>query len=169
LKQLPPCPETRIPDEAWFSEYQKELNIKTTSKSKCAKLIPHLHEHLTYSIHHRTFKHVVKELGIQIDKLHNVVELKQKKWMQPYIEGNNALRTVAKHDFDKDLFKLVNNAIFGNTMQNVRNQMKLHLTTNHTNSIRWFSKVNFKNNNSCNGLYIIETYKEQKHMISQYM
>ena len=46
LKQLPPCPETRAPDEAWFSEFQKELKIKTKNKSNCEKLIPHFHEHL---------------------------------------------------------------------------------------------------------------------------
>jgi hypothetical protein len=120
-------PRTRIPDEAWFSEYQKELKIKTKNKSKCEKLIPHFHEHLNYCIHYRTLKYVVKELGVQIDKLHNVVEFKQKKWMQPIIEGNNALRTVAKNDFDKDFFKLMNNAVFGKRMQNVRNQMNQQL------------------------------------------
>jgi hypothetical protein len=162
LKQLPPCPETRIPDEAWFSESQKELKIKTKSKSKCEKLIPHFHEHLNYCIHYRTLKYVVKDLGVQIDKLHNVVEFKQKKWMQPYIEGNNALRTVAKNEFEKDFFKLMNNAVFGKTMQNVRNQMNLHLTTDHKNAIKWFSKVNFKKNTHANGLYLIETYQERR-------
>ena len=54
LKQLPPCPETRVPDEAWFSEYQKELEAKTNNKSKCEKLIPHFHEHPNYCIHCRT-------------------------------------------------------------------------------------------------------------------
>ena len=121
LKQLPPCPETRVPKEEWFSYFQKELKIKTQSKSKCPKLIPHFHEHLNYCIHYRLLKYVVKELGVKVDKVHNVVEFKQSKWMEPYIEGNNALRTLAKNDFEKDFFKLMNNAVFGKTMQNVRN------------------------------------------------
>ena len=87
LKQLPPCPETRVPDEAWFSEYQKKLKIKTKRNSKCEKLIPHLFEHKNYCIHYRTLKYVVRELGAIITKTHNVVEFKQAKWMQPYIEA----------------------------------------------------------------------------------
>ena len=93
--------------------------------------------------------------------MHHVVEFKQKKWMQPYIEGNNALRTLAKNDFEKDFFKLMNNAVFGKTMQNVRTQMNLHLTTDRKNAIKWFSKCNFKNNTYANGLYLIETYREK--------
>ena len=71
-------------------------------------------------MHYRPFKYVVKELGVKIDKVHNVAEFKQSERMQPYIEGNNKLRTMAKHDFEKDFFKLMNNAVFGKTMQNVR-------------------------------------------------
>jgi hypothetical protein len=83
LKQLPPCPETRVPDEACFSYFQKELKLKTNNKSKCEKLIPHFHEHLNYCIHYITLNYVVEELGVRIDKLHHVVEFKQQKWMQP--------------------------------------------------------------------------------------
>jgi hypothetical protein len=161
LKQLPPCPETRAPDEAWFSEYQKDLKKRTGSNSKCEKLIPHFHEHKNYCIHYRTLKYVVKELGVIVNKKHNVVEFKQEKWMACYIEGNNKLRTKAKNDFEKDFFKLMNNAVFGKTMQNVRNQMNLHLTTDPKNAIKWFSKCSFKNNTYANGLYLIETYKEK--------
>jgi hypothetical protein len=104
---------------------------------------------------------VVEELGIRIDKLHHVVEFKQKKWMQPYIEGNNTLRIVANNDFEKDFFKLMNNAVFGKTMQNVRTQMNLHLTTDPKNAIKWFSKCSFENNTYANGLYLIETHSEK--------
>ena len=73
LKQLPPCPETRVPGTKRFSEYQTDLKKRTNSKSKCEKLIPHFHEHKNYCIHNRLFKYVVEELGVKIDKLHNVV------------------------------------------------------------------------------------------------
>jgi hypothetical protein len=161
LKQLPPCPETRAPDEAWFSDYQKDLKKRTKSNSKCEKLIPHLFEHKNYCIHYRTLKYVVQELGAVIIKTHNVVEFKQAKWMESCIQGNNKLRTKAKNDFEKAFFKLMNNAVFGKTMQNVRNQMNLHLTTYHNNAIKWFSMCSFKNNTHANGLYLIETYKEK--------
>ena len=91
----------------------KRLKKKTKSKSKCEKLTPHLFEHKNYCIHYRALKYVVRELGAKITETHNVVEFKQAKWMEPYIEGNNQLRTKAKNDFEKDFFKLMNNAVFG--------------------------------------------------------
>jgi hypothetical protein len=74
-------------------------------------------------------EYVVEELGVKIDKLYNAVSFKQKKWMEPYIQGNNALRTKAKNDFEKDFFKLMNNSVFGKTTQNVRNQMSRTIRT----------------------------------------
>ena len=79
--------------------------------------------------------------------------------MKPYIEGNNELRTKAKNKFETDFFKLLNNAVFGKTMENVRNRMNLHLTTDHANAVKWFSKAEFKHNTHARGLYLIETFK----------
>jgi hypothetical protein len=55
----------------------------------------------------------------------------------------------------------MNTAVFGKTMQNVRSQMNLHLTTDHKNAIKWFSKCNFKNSTYANGLYLLETHREK--------
>ncbi len=79
--------------------------------------------------------------------------------MKPYIEGNNELRGKAINEFERDFFKLMNNSVFGKTMENVRNRMNLHLTTDHDNAVKWFSKPEFKNNTHAHGLYLIETYK----------
>ena len=82
--------------------------------------------------------------------------------MEPYIIGNNKLRTKStldKHKFLVDFFKLMNNSVFGKTMEQVRDIMDLHLTTDHANAIKWFSKPEFKNNTHANGLYLIETHK----------
>ena len=56
--------------------------------------------------------------------------------MQPYIEGNNVLRPQARTNFEKVFYKLVNNAVFGKTMQNVGNHMDLHLTANPKDAIK---------------------------------
>ena len=82
--------------------------------------------------------------------------------MKPYIDGNNERRSIAAktgNKFEKDFFKLMNNAVFGKTMENVRNRMNLHLTTDHENAIKWFSRVDFKQNTHAQGLYLIETHK----------
>ena len=81
--------------------------------------------------------------------------------MQPYIEGNNVLRPQARTNFEKVFYKLVNNAVFGKTMQNVGNHMDLHLTTNPKDAIKWFSKFKFQNHTYSNGSYLIETHREK--------
>jgi len=58
LKQMPPCPESIIPKEEWFSEYQKQVAKTTNSNTKSQKLVPHLHEHLKYCIHYRNLEFI---------------------------------------------------------------------------------------------------------------
>ena len=53
---MPPCPESIIPREEWFSEYQKQVAKTTKSNIKTQKLVPHLNEHLKYCIHYRNLK-----------------------------------------------------------------------------------------------------------------
>ena len=55
----------------------------------------------------------------------------------------------------------MNNAVFGKTMENVRNRMSLHMTVNNDNAIKWFSKINLKDCKEIEGLYLIEMYKQE--------
>ena len=123
-------------------------------------MIPHLYEHKKYCLHYRNLK-CVKSLGVEIGEVHIVVIFTQEPWMKPYIEFNTNKRKDAKNEFEKDFFKLMNNAVFGKTMENVKNRANIHATTSDTNAVKWFSKMTFKNNRYFRGLYLIENYKTE--------
>ena len=94
-------------------------------------------------------------------EVREVVSFKQRAWLKEYIDFNTEKRKGAKNEFEKDFFKLMNNAVFGKTMENVKNRMKLHLTTDHDNAVKWFSKLNFKDSKYFEGLHMIEMYNTE--------
>ena len=89
-----------------------------------------------------------------------MLSFKQKPWLKSYIDFNTEKRKEAKNDFEKDFFKLMNNAVYGKTMENVKHRMDLKLTTDDKYAIRWFSKLQFKDSKCNNGLHMIEMFKK---------
>jgi len=66
-------------------------------------LVPHLYPHEKYCIHYRDLQ-FVHNLGVKIDKVHNIISFTQKKWLKSYIDFNTDKRKQSKNDFEKDFF-----------------------------------------------------------------
>lgn len=102
--------------------------VPPTKKAKLPKLIPNLNDKKKYIVHYRTLKQAI-EHGLMVMRTHRVLKFDQSKWLKKYIDFNTDLRNSATTKFGKDLFKLIINAIFGKTMENVENRKDIKLIT----------------------------------------
>ena len=115
--------------------------------NKVDKLIPNLWNKKKYVIHYENLKQYLN-LGLKLTHIHRGIKFKESKWLEKYITLNTDLRTKAKNDFEKDFFKLMNNSVFGKTMENIRNRVDIKLATDKIKAEKLAAKPNFKHCNS---------------------
>lgn len=113
------CAEKRtLPNEAF--------DINGTKRNKIPKLLLTLYDKEKYVVHYRMLKLALRH-GLVLKRVHRIMQFKQSLWMKPYIDLNTELRKKSVNDFEKSFFKLLNNAIFGKTMENIRSRADIRL------------------------------------------
>ena len=133
-------------------EYPKELHenhnelpflTERMEIGRVEKLVPNLKDKKGYVVHIKALDQALKH-DLKLKMVHRVIEFQQSRWMKAYIMLNTRLRKDAKNEFEKDFFKLMNNSVFGKTMENIRNHKDMKLVTSEKKYLKYVMKPNFK-------------------------
>ena len=107
------------------------------------KLVPNLMDKKNYTVHYQNLQLYIN-LGLEVTKIHRVLEFDQAPWLKPYIDLNTEKRKSAKSDFEKDFFKLCINSMFGKTMENVRQRISVEMVLDEYKLRKKVAKPMFK-------------------------
>ena len=110
--------------------------------NKRNKLVCNLYDTKNYVFHIRSLKQALN-YGLILKKVHRLIQFNQEACLKEYIDMNAELRKQAKHDFEKYFFKLMNNSVFGKTMENVKNNRDFKLVTTGKRRNQLVSEPNY--------------------------
>ncbi len=122
------------------------LAPESITVNKVEKLIPNLNNKTNYVVHNENLK-LYESLGLKINKIHRGLKFEESTWLKQYIDLNTNLRAKANSEFEKDFFKLMNNSVFGKTMENIRSRVDIRLVNNESKAKKLAAKPNFKHCN----------------------
>jgi hypothetical protein len=97
------------------------------------------------------------KLGLKVTKVHRCFSFNQSKWMEPFINLNIKHRMDASKlgdEVKKGFFKLMNNSVYGKTMQNVREYESMKFTLSPSKAQRWFNRPD------CSGVHIYNNHAD---------
>ena len=133
----PLAPEKKMITPEQMSGYQRRLmaDLDLTMPAT-EKLVLTLEDKEKYVVHYKNLQFYLRQ-GMRLKKVHRVLEFDQEPWMEPYIRMNTEFRKQAKTDFETDFYKLMNNSVFGKTMENLRNRTDVKIVRSwETDKIR---------------------------------
>ena len=116
---------------------------KVKCKNGVEKLIPNLRNKKKYVLHYKNLIQCL-DMGLKVTRIHRGIKFVESEWMKPYIDKNTNLRAKAKNNFEKDFLKLMNNSVFGKTMENIRNRVDVKLVNTKEKLRKLVAKPNLK-------------------------
>ena len=103
------------------------------------KLVPNLRNKVKDVIHHQALKQCM-ELRLEVTRIHRGITFEESEWLKPYIDLNTELLTKATDNFEKSFFKMMNNSVFGKTMENIRNRVNIELVSSEAEARKFISE-----------------------------
>ena len=116
---------------------------KVQCKNGVEKLMPNLRDKKKYVLHYKNLIQCL-DMGLKITHIYRGIKFVESEWMKPYIDKNTNLRAKAKNNFEKDFYKLMNNSVFGKTMENIRNRVDVKLVNTEEKLRKLVAKPNFR-------------------------
>ena len=135
--------DLEYPPELWSLHNDYPLAPENIKVNRVEKLVCHFKPRKNYVVYYKNLRQYL-EMGMKITNVHRGISFYQSPWMSPYIQKNTELRKSASNDFEKDFFKLMNNSVFGKTIENIRKRQNIVLVDNRTKAKRLVSRPNFE-------------------------
>ena len=142
FSDYPLAPESRVGEYSpTIANTMKTFGINQSVEVN--KLIPNLYDKKKYVCHYRNLK-LYLEQGLELVEVHRVLAFDQSDYLKKYIDFNTSKRAQCKNDFEKDLYKLFNNSVFGKTMENVEKRIDCSLVSDINKFLKLSAKPTFQ-------------------------
>ena len=134
--------DLECPPDLWTAHNDYPLAPEKMIVNGVEKLICHFKPRKNYVVHYRNLRQYL-EMGMRITAVHRGISFNQSFWMEPYIRKNAELRKTAANSFEKGFFKLMNNSVFGKTIENIRKRQNIILVDDRKKAVKLTSRPNF--------------------------